>query len=68
VTADWKILHSGPLHDLHSQQMLYEWSNRGWEWWGARCVTENGKSQILLVRKPEEKRSLGKSRCNGRIL
>jgi len=43
VTADWKILHSVQVRDMHPQQILFEWSNSKMRvLGGGRCVRGGG--------------------------
>jgi hypothetical protein len=60
VTGRWRKLHNEELHELYSSPKIITMMGM----MGRACSTDGEKwnAYMLLVRKPEEKRSLGRPR------
>jgi hypothetical protein len=64
VTGEWRKLHNEELHDLYSLPIIIR-IIKAWRMRWEGHVTGMGKKKIpyrLLVRKPEDKRPLGRQR------
>jgi hypothetical protein len=64
VTGEWRKLHSGELHNLHSSpDIIRQIKSRNMRWAGhVARMGEGRKVYRVLVGKPEEKRPVGRPR------
>jgi hypothetical protein len=64
VTGEWRKFHNGELHDLYSSpDIIRQIKSRRMRWAGhVARMGEGGNVHMVLVGKPEGKRTLGKPR------